>query len=174
MHKKNVIIISFMCLLLSIFLFAIKKNWIIFYINTKATESKKPEVAKKTIKNFFWRNEKWHHEDSDIIWDNNNPTRNLEHIIQNWLGILEEENIMQKKITVQYVLLHEKTSYISLDGSMFGAELAIYEKLKIIEGLFKTIESYFPNLKIYFLVHNEPLDDYHIDFSNPLQQALFE
>lgn len=172
MKTKNLVALSLLCLASSFLIFALQRNWIILNFYTDIPKSITTEICKKTVKIHFWQN-KWQSETVDILWDKNKPQKNLEHIIKSWLNILDEESVLTKKISVQYLILKEKLGYLSLDSNPFNAELSTAEKLKILESLFVTIDQYFPEIKLYILVHSDPLLDYHLDFSSPWQRDFF-
>jgi hypothetical protein len=122
---------------------------------------------KKNIKIFFWKNDKWNRESIDILWSENNSEQNIYQIINNWLLILDEEKILSKRVSLQSALINDSTLYISFDNTLFSQESSTYNKLIILESILKTLkESNLTVNYIYFLVHNEIMEDHHLDFSN--------
>jgi len=123
--------------------------------------------TKKTVTLYFWQHEKWHSESVELVWSDN-KAETIEHLVTNWLALLEENNITHKKITLQSALLSPSTldAYLSFDRSPFAPQATTHEKLMLIEGLLKTLRS--NNIKLQgvrFLVNHNPLNDNHLDFS---------
>lgn len=151
---------------------AIHYDWLILRLPNKNLALKKTNVTgtiqRKKVSLSFWKNHKWHRENSDILVSDDLATT-LEHLINAWLAILDEEQVMDKKVALQAVLLTQADhAYISFDRSPFTKEAPTWDKLVWIEGLLKTIRENWGKIRqIQFLVHHKPLQDYHLDFSNP-------
>jgi hypothetical protein len=76
---------------------------------------------------------------------------------------------MEKKVSLQSVVPSPSgvEAYISFDRNPFTKNQSTYEKFMWIEGLLKTVRENGIQLQsIYFLVHHQPLTDFHLDFSN--------
>ncbi len=124
-------------------------------------------AQKKNFKLFYWAQGKWHMEEKELLAQN--AVKTLTYIIASWLALLEDERVMDKKVSVQSVLIDAlgTEAYISFDRNPFSKESSIYQKLMWIEGLLKTIrENGIPLKTIRFLVHHKPLQDQHLDFSS--------
>lgn len=124
-------------------------------------------TSKRKIPLFFWHNDTWNKEETELIWSTNSQ-KNLHYVIDSWLTLLEEENIQEKRIALQSVAIYNNQAYISFDRNPFDKEMATIEKLLWIEGLLKTVRHNNADIQtIQFLVHHKVLHDYHLDFSNP-------
>ncbi|MFA6066758.1 MAG: N-acetylmuramoyl-L-alanine amidase [Candidatus Babeliaceae bacterium] len=108
-------------------------------------------------------------EKKEIIWSNN-KIDNVQYLVTSWLTLLEQENIVSKKISLQSCALSvsEQDAFISFDRSFFAKQSSVRDKLMLIESLLQTIRDNEINLQgIYFLSHHQPLNDKHLDFSKP-------
>ncbi len=170
MDKNKLILVSalFFAGLLS---FCVYHEWIIFHIPTKNTYTQElggTSSEKKMVSFFFWKENKWHKEGIEILWSSS-PDKALQKLIDRWLTLLNEENLMDKKITLQDVALSQQgqSAYISFDRSLFSNESSTLEKLMLVEGLLRTVqESGSPVASLSFLVHHKVLKDAHLDFSS--------
>ena len=166
--SSSIILASITC---GILLYAIMNDWIIIRIpnNVSTYQSvTEPSIKRKTLALLFWQDEKWNNENIQIIWTNKieQDTKNL---INCWLNLLDEEGIMEKKVTVQSVALTQtKTEgYISFDQNPFPKESSTFEKWLWTEGLLKTLrENNISIQSFYFLVHHKIISDNNLDFTN--------
>jgi len=104
-----------------------------------------------------------------MLWTGDKAT-NIQYLLQSWLSLLDEEQAMKKKVSIQAVLLasSDTQAYLSFDRNPFGQDDSTYDKLMWLEGLLKTLRENEIKLQgVYFLVHHQTMDDYHLDFSNP-------
>jgi len=124
-------------------------------------------VLKKTLTFFFWKNQRWNKEDAEILWHSNEAQRIL-YLSNRWLTFLDEEQVLEKKVTVQDACLSQpgKEAYVSFDCTPFSKNISTRQKLMLIEGLSKTLQTAGISVQtIFFLVDHAPLHDPHIDFS---------
>ncbi|MBT3827653.1 hypothetical protein HOL34_03090 [bacterium] len=127
-------------------------------------------ITKHKVKMHYWHQERWMNEQSSIIWYKNKRSDNIAHLIQAWFTLLEEDNIIARRVSVQSCALSGsgKVAYASFDRSPFGEQDAIFAKWLLIEGLLKTLHANQVGIThIHLLCHNQPIKDYHIDFNNP-------
>lgn len=133
----------------------------------KTTEQK--HYKKKKIQIILWGNNAWNTEETEILW-NVQYKNTLEHTINKWLTIMEEEGYMNKRVLLQSLALsaNQQEAYLSFDQYPFDPQASTLEKYNWIKALLKTIHMLNTPLKtIYFLVHHKPLEDYSLDFSLP-------
>ncbi|MFT6765501.1 MAG: hypothetical protein ACJAZS_000379 [Alteromonas naphthalenivorans] len=154
-----------------IIFFMVHNQWLIIHINTgkSALGNKTLAIEKKSLRLHFWHEDSWHHEDTEILWSQDNA-KNILYSTNRWLSLLDEEAVHSKKVTLQSVTLSSSgtIAYISFDRYPFEPESSTYDKYMFIEGLLKTLrEQPMPITHLYFLVHHKFLDDYHLDFSHP-------
>lgn len=164
--------------------FAYSQGWIIIHYPSYKTQVKQTEInlkaEKKQVRLLFWHNNKWLSESVEILITQN-PAQTLQHLINNWLNLLDEEQFMQKKVTLQSALIrsdnrnsHIDEAYLSFDRNPFDEESSTYQKLMWVESLLKTIrENGIVLQKIRFLVHHQIMQDNHLDFSNAWPLAGF-
>lgn len=150
--------------------FALYHQWIIFSPPWQKNifVSSSEITQKKQIILHYFHGDKWKTEKQEMLWQDNNE-KNVLHIVNAWLVLLDEEHITLKKTTLQSALVTlSGTVYLSFDRNIFNKEETIFKKWMLIEGLLKTIAS--TNLSIshvQFLVQHQQLQDIHIDFSMP-------
>lgn len=171
-YYSILVIVSMVCGLL---LYAYTHEWIIiqYPAHMTAPESAHQIVANQTIKKrvklIFWRHGKWNTEHQELIWTPQTNT-NIHYLINSWLTLLDEETILDKKVTVQTVIMNAsgQEAYLSFDQNPLNPELSTHAKLMIIEGLLKTLrDNGIKITSVRLLVHHQPLVDDHLDFANP-------
>jgi hypothetical protein len=168
-------IISIFCLTAGILMFLIQKNWIVVYWNFGTVEGdaplqKKDVSTRKKVTIYFWKDEKFKHEDTVIIWSSGNSNENLKHLINAWLSTQLDEKIFTKKIDLEYVAVsaQDQEAFISLNQCFDWDEWSIFEKYKLIESLLKTINNAASEIRyISLLVNNKTLEDVHLSFLQP-------
>jgi hypothetical protein len=159
------------CIIAGIALYAFIHEWIIIrnplHLLNNKSDFPLASITKKRVTLWYWHNDAWHHEQTDLIWSNE-IQHNLNYLITSWLTMIDEEHIIDKKIALQSVLVTSSTSdvYFSFDRSPFNQEDSTHAKLMLIEGILKTIASNEIKVnRVHFLVHHAPLIDPHLDFS---------
>ncbi len=167
------------CMLFSFCYFAYNQQWIIINLPKKNATQKEQQnvvqITKKRITRFYWNNDAWHAEETELLWSDDKADT-LIHVITCWLALLDEEKVMEKKVSLQSVLVSPSgcEAYISFDRNPFTKNQSTYAKLMWVEGLLKTIrENGIKVQMIHFLVHHQPLSDFHLDFTNPWPIAGF-
>jgi hypothetical protein len=173
MKNRSYGFIILCCMLASGIYFAYNYNWIIFQYPSKTghriASTCSTNASKRTIKRIFWNHGKWHHESADIIWSEN-KAETIQHLINSWLTLLDEEKIMTKKVSVQSVIISSSgaEAYISFDRNPFDKRSSTYHKSMWIEGLLKTLRDNSIKVQtIQCLVHHQPMHDVHLDFESP-------
>src|SRR3972149_4092399 len=158
-------------LIAGIIFYALHNELIMFKIIPKYSSKSSPDsvaMQKKVVKLIFWHLNSWHTEDVDLIWSNDDMAQNILYLVNRWLTLLDEEKIMDKKVTLQSVVLSPsgKELFLSLDRNPLKYEDSTYLKLMWCEGLLKTIrDNGIPIEWVRFLVHHALLEDEHIDFT---------
>jgi hypothetical protein len=133
------------------------------------TLAKKETVLKKNITFYWWKHEKFHHEKATLIWRRDQNAENIKHVINNWLGYLKSEKLLDPVIAIDSVVLSptEQDAYLSFNQAFSWKEWSIFKKWMLIEGLCKTLKSTNFSLKyITFLINHEPMADEHLDFTH--------
>lgn len=123
---------------------------------------------KKQISLHYYHGNKWKIEKQEMVWGDNKE-KNIMHLINAWLALLEEEHIITKKTMLQSALITASGhAYLSFDHNIVGKEEIIFKKWMLIEGLLKTISAHdIAITHVQFLVQHQPLHDAHLDFSLP-------
>jgi hypothetical protein len=173
--NKTPFIIFLCCLFAGILFFLIQRQWLIIhwasYTPTLGTKEKnKTGEHKKKLSLFYWKNDKFFHDDTYVIWYENTVSENLKTIITKWLTYITDEKILPHTPTIESVAIlstkHE--AIISFSAIFDWKEWSIFKKWILIESLCKTIKSVTPEINsLIFLVKNEPMHDEHLDFSHP-------
>jgi hypothetical protein len=116
----------------------------------------------------YYHGNKWKTEKQEMVWSDNKE-KNIMHLINAWLALLEEEHIITKKTMLQSALITVSGhAYLSFDHNILSKEEIIFRKWMLIEGLLKTIATHdIAITHVQFLVQHQPLHDAHLDFSLP-------
>lgn len=125
-------------------------------------------MQKKQITQHYFHGNKWKTEKQEMLWQESTE-KNIFHLINAWLALLDEEHITAKKTTLQSALVAPSgTVYLSFDHNILGRQETIFKKWMLIEGLLKTIASHdLAVTHVQLLVQHQPLQDVHLDFSLP-------
>lgn len=132
-------------------------------------------ISKKKVTLFVWHHDQWHKETTELLWSRDH-TKNIESLVNAWLTLLEDEGLLTAQITLQSVLLasHDTHAYLSFDHTFLPQNNATRVKWRYVESLLKTVrENDIPISHVYLLVQHQPMEDYHLDFSNPWSIAGF-
>lgn len=174
MHmNKQMIIISAIAFLCGILFLSFKAGWLIVrypsYHHDIAQQKAISPVKRVPITFYFFKDDRWHSEKNELLW-HHDPAQDVCYLLNSWLSFLDEEHLMEKKVTIITALISGSGNdlYLSFDRNPLPEEASSYQKWLWVEGLLKTIRENgikIPN--IYFLVHHQPLIDHHIDFNNP-------
>ena len=148
-------------------------NWIIIrfpsYANDIAQFYTASHKSKKKVTLFFWKHDQWRKESTQLLWSEDTAT-NVEAITKAWLTLLEDEGLITTPVRLQSVLLSpsKTVAYLSFDRNFLPQDGPTYAKWLRIESLLKTIRENDITLShIQFLVDQQPMFDYHLDFTNP-------
>lgn len=178
MNYKWYLLISLFALLAGgLLTLYLQQSIIIYWPTTKQptllVEKKVSSLNK--IQLFFWQQNQWKSEEVELL-QNQDYATNLHYLISRWLTFMEEEGMNRKKVALQSVALEGpgQIAYLSFDRNPFDKESSCFDKWIWIEGLLRTIQETGINLSgIQFLVHHQPLYDYHLDFSYPWPPSGF-
>ena len=164
------IVISTASFLAAILFFAIYNQWILFCAPWARNNvmSSSEIIQKKQITHHYFYGDKWKSEKQEMLWSES-IEKNILHIINAWLALLDEEHITAKKTTLQSALVtNAGCVYLSFDHNILGKEETIFKKWMLIEGLLKTIAANGIVIShVQLLVQHQPLHDAHLDFSLP-------
>lgn len=180
MSNKRYLLLGVVVMVGAFIYFSYNQQWLLICWPIKKQENNaenKQPITKKIIKKIFWNHNHWDSEEGELLWSNNGA-ENIKQLLSNWLIVLDEEKIMEKKVSIQSVVIDAsgQEAFISLDRNPFDKKQSTYAKLLWVEGLFKTVRENGIKIQwIQLLVHHKPLVDYHLDFSNPWPlQGFFE
>ncbi len=180
MKIKHLLIISSITFIIGSLYFMYHKECIIFRFSallpsiSPSTESSAectPEfnTHKKNIIFYFWHEDSWKSETKQCLWTTSKQA-NIKQVVLSFLTILEEEHVISYPIKMQAITLNENGNllFLSFEKNPLLEQNSTYLKLKLIEGLLKTIrENGFDIKSVYFLQNHQTLKDPHLDFSQP-------
>lgn len=162
--------LSLLCLVLGAACYLYWQGWIIIrYPGSSVSTSKlQPAVTKKSVKLLFWYQDTWRTETTDVLWADT-VDLTAYHLISQWLSLLDDEGLLDNKVTLQSALVSASGTelFLSFDRNPLPQEGSMFEKLMFIEGMLKTLrENNVRILGVRFLVQHKPMMDEHLDFSN--------
>jgi hypothetical protein len=173
MKPSSYAIISGTCLVLGALIYAYLQGWIIIhghlYTNLEQSKELQKTVSKKKVKLTGWNYDRWNIEDTVLIAPSDKQQA-LYYLVTRWLSFLYEEHLIHKKVMLQTVLLSSNghDAYLSFDKNILSKEWSTHQKWMVIEGLLKTLrDNGMAVTQVTFLVNHKPLNDAHLDFSNP-------
>ena len=170
-NTRNALFIALGCAIIGMIYFAFAHELIIIKhaLNTTNHTITTHTIKKKQVTLTFWHQNAWKTETQDLLWTTQHE-RNIYQLVNAWLVLIDEEKVLHKKITLQSALVSPlgHTAYLSFDHNPLPKEASTFEKWMLLEGLLKTIrQNNVPMQHIQFLVHHQPLNDQHLDFSKP-------
>lgn len=166
-QKITILLASTIPLLAGILLFSIHHQWIILRFTQMPVETNHRIYTKRACQLSYWYNNRWHTDSQELIWSTK-TVPNLTTLIATWLSLLDAEQIIPKKTTLQSIALspNNQTAYISFDRNILPKQWSIYQKWMLIEGLLKTIRFNEIAIRtIQLLIHHQPICDVHLDLS---------
>lgn len=170
MNIKQYVFISISAALIGMLLFAYHKEIIIINIGNQLSSSAPIATAqKKNISFFYWLNDEWHTEQIQLILSDSTAI-NMQQLVSRWLQLIHEEKIIRKKTHLQTATLSfdQQELLLSFDRLPWNKESNTFDKWMTIEALLKTIKQAEPTIKrVRFLMHQQPMNDTHLDFINP-------
>lgn len=169
MKLSTVLILSGFSLVAGIATYAFYNELLIVQFPTKKNSFITPAstIERKKFALYYWHQTAWRTEEKELL-QATDARKTFSYLITAWLNLLEEEQVLHKKITVQSVMLNSTGHelYISFDHNFLPKHAATHEKLLLVEGLLKTIHACNQQIRhVIFLVHHQPLQDTHLDFS---------
>ena len=170
MVYKNYIIICIAAFTASLLLFAYHKEYIILNFHQKIrSESSANPAQKQNTTLYFWHQNEWHTEHVSLLFSDY-IAANMQQLVSRWIQLLNEEKILKKKVALQSatITFDKQELIISFDRVPWNKEWSTFDKWMTIEGLLKTIKTVDPSIKqVRFLVNQQPVQDPHLDFTNP-------
>ena len=145
-----------------------QESWIMINFASPSSHIKKNNIQIQPKETPIWifANGNFKKETTEIIFSNDHA-QTIKLLLNSWLTTLEEENIIDKQITVQSVILSPsgQDAFICLTESPLGKQASTYEKLMIIESMLKTLkDAKLGIINVRLLVHHQPMLDPHLNF----------
>ena len=168
MKQASMLLLSLGCVVVGLLYFGIQKQIIIVRLPAHAvTQSMEgQEQQRRAVTVAYWFQGTFKQEPITII-DTENQADTLRYIITNWLTLMEQAAVLNKKISLESVMISSSHDvYISFDHSICAKNESTYEKWMRIEGLLKTLRAANMGInRVHVLVHHKPLVDAQLDFS---------
>lgn len=150
-----------------IFYLLYTEKLIFFWNHSEKAIIRETELMDKRACDLFYWNNSWQVENKDIIYSSN-KIKSIRNLIVAWINLLEEESLLDKKFGIQSILMDNSNNiYISFDQPIFKKQISAYQKILFIHGILKTLQANTDIKSVQFLVQNKPLQDRHLDFSQP-------
>jgi hypothetical protein len=171
MNFYNYVILSCLALCAGIFLFCLVEEWIIIYIPTSKSDkvSTTHQCTPRSITLYKWSEGIWHSDIVPIVTPQHSQEL-LTLIVSAWLSMAYEEQLISYHVSLQSALcsLHEDTVYLSFSETIVQQNKSTFDNLLLIESLLRTIRTNTTQIhSCVFLVHHKPMQDAHLDFSQP-------
>lgn len=171
MKLPTFIFIPLFCFMFGIFLYGFYQEWVIIRLPWQSNNQllyTTPTTSKHVIAVWWMKNKQWKYESEQILWSNSIPDT-VFHLVQSWLALMKEEQIINPMVTLQSIAITAADhAYISFDQNILPKESSVYEKWIVIESLLKTIrENKLPVQSIVLLTNHQISHDRHLDFSCP-------
>ena len=171
MNKYTYVVLACISLGIGVVFYAYLQEWIVICWPGARTSSVSMihPGSKKKVTFSYWHNGTWRQEMQEVIISTH-KSELLHAIMNGWLVVTEEEGISDKKVSLQTVLLssNDTYAYFSFDRNPLPSECSTFYIWMWVEGVLKTLRENGIHLQgVYFLVQHQPLQDEHLDFSNP-------
>lgn len=179
MKRGKKIKLLFFCFIVGLLFFAVNQEWIVIRSFTRSSQVEntlnKLRSTKKQMTVSFWHQGKWNTEALEII-TTADPAQTAQALVTAWLSLLDEEKITTNKISLQSALMSTHGQlYLSFDRSPFEDSSSTYDKWMWTESLLRTLRENCSEIRsVYLMVHHRPLEDDHLDFSNPWPVTGFQ
>ncbi len=176
MDRTTFIILCIFASAVGCFYLAVERGFIIInHSGAQAASDNNLSTEKKSAKLFYWKHDKWSHEQVEVM-SSSDRAQTIKYLIDAWLTLMDEEKIMKKKVSLQSAILspNEQELFLSFDRNPFSKEASTFEKLMLLESILKTIrETGIKIQSVRFLVHHQEAHDYHLDFSHSWPSSGF-
>lgn len=162
-------LLSVSLLILGVLFFLHQESWIIISWPTSHASAPKNNSAIQPKETPLWIfiNGTLKKETTEII-ASNDTSQTIKQLINNWLTTLEEENIIDKQINVQSVILSPsgQDAFICFQENFLNKQASTYTKMMILESMLKTLrDAELGITNVRLLVHHQPMIDPHLNFN---------
>ncbi len=155
------------CFLIGLAVAAYMSDMFVFFVPGRTSVAVSMAGIPHHVPLFFWQENAWHEEHVTVIAIES-PEQKMVQILNSWFAFLYQEQKIDKKVTVQSLLLANAVAYISCDHYPFKKEWSICTKLRTIQALLKTVHENNKQIqRVQMLVQHKIMQDPHLDFSNP-------
>lgn len=168
MNIIKLTLFSIILLFIGVLFFLYQESWIMISLPAHTTTLQNTSMLAQTKETPLWifKNGTLKKEPSEIII-NNDLTETIKQLVNNWLKTLEEENIIDKQIMVQSVILSPsgQDAFICFQENFLNKQSSSFVKMMILESMLKTLHDAKLNINnVQILVHHQPMRDDHFNF----------
>lgn len=168
MNNLKLMLISIALLLFGVVFFLYQESWIIISLPSSTTMQPKTSSAIHPKETALWifKDETLKKETTEIIFSNDHA-QTIKQLLNHWLTTLEEENIIDKQINVQSVILSPsgQDAFICFQENFLNKQASSFTKMMILESMLKTLrDAKLGITNVRFLVHHQPMLDPHFNF----------
>lgn len=172
--RRNGIIVASICAALcaGIITYGWFNNWIIITYNPchDTQEASTPIETETICVTYVPAYHTTYCQEARKIISPHEETQRAERILQQWLSVLDESHTLDRPCYVQSVTTSPTGNilYVSFDRPPFNTHDPAYTKWHIIETALACLrENGISADNIHFLVHHQPISDYHLNFTHP-------
>lgn len=170
MNKITLLMLIGITAISGVIFVGINDQWIIirnpFTEAFKPVSRKKPAPCQATL--YYWHNNSWQQEKASVLCSENQSS-NIMQLVNAWLSVVENEQITEKKVTLESALVSPtgQELFLSFSRNIFDKDESLFSKWMRVEGILKTMRENNKNQfrLVRFLVHHQPLRDTQLDFS---------
>lgn len=172
MNKYIIYALSVALLLIGSLFFFYQQSWIIIsFPKTTTTQTTRNVSSAKPQQVALWifKQNRWTCETTEIM-SSDDLAQTIQFLLNAWLLLLEEEQMIDGQITVQSVARTPTNNeiFISFTQSPLRSQASTYDSCMLIESMLKTLRVNQISVPlIRLLVHHQPLQDDRLNFAAP-------
>lgn len=138
-------------------------------MHTLNTQPAAQQYHKKEITVWYYAHGAHASEKINVVWPDDIADQ-AAVLVGTWLTLINEHELLSKNVSLESVACTQAYTelILSLDRNLFEKQMSTYTKLMLIESLFMTLRDQHMCVQaVRMLVHHKPMQDAHLDFSNP-------
>ncbi|KKR96761.1 MAG: hypothetical protein UU47_C0008G0019 [candidate division TM6 bacterium GW2011_GWE2_41_16] len=131
------------------------------------------QSSKQSVRVYHWQEKAMAQETINCIWPHDFDGQ-VSYLTQAWLDVAQGDT--KKPVTVERAVSAQAHNelFISFDRVPWDKDWSVERKIQIIESYLRILRENVSNtMTVRFLVHNEPMQDAHIDLSRGLPATGF-
>ena len=161
--KKIVLWLILTILFTAGFIFGLSRHLIFLPKQHTPLDNTNTGDMKSELLDIWYYKNGWYLENVNCLY--NSVEDKLASLVSHWLGIINDEAIVNERIALQSVIRSNSDIYISFDHN-FLHELSAADNYRLICGLLKTLYlAGFKDERVYFLAHHKYFNNNLLDFT---------